>query len=52
MLHMSNDHYYDEHDILGSLIVAKDYIKGDVVIIYSDILFDAKLLRTNNSTRM
>ena len=36
-----NDRDYDEHDILGSLIVAKDYIEGDTVITYSDILFDA-----------
>ena len=36
-----NDQNHDEHDILGSLIVAKDYIKGDTVITYSDILFDA-----------
>ena len=35
-----NDHDHDKHDILGSLIVAKDYIKGDTVITYSDILFD------------
>ena len=36
-----NDQNHDEHDILGSLIVAKDYIEGDTVITYSDILFDA-----------
>jgi len=36
-----NDRDHDEHDILGSLIVAKDYIEGDTVITYSDILFDA-----------
>ena len=39
-----NDRDYDEHDILGSLIVAKDYIEGDIVITYSDILFDAIIL--------
>ena len=39
-----NDLDYDEHDILGSLIVAKDYIEGDIVITYSDILFDAIIL--------
>ena len=40
-----NDRDYDEHDILGSLIVAKDYIEGDIVITYSDILFDENVLR-------
>ena len=39
-----NDRDYDEHDILGSLIVAKDYIEGDIIITYSDILFDAVIL--------
>ena len=27
-----NDRDYDKHDVLGSLIVAKDYIEGDIVI--------------------
>tara|TARA_B100000953_G_scaffold274975_1_gene248155 strand:+ start:170 stop:916 length:747 start_codon:yes stop_codon:yes gene_type:complete len=39
-----NDAEHDEHDILGSLLVAKDYIQGDVVITYSDILFDENVL--------
>jgi len=40
-----NDRDYDEHDMLGSLIVAKDYIEGDILITYSDILFDENVLR-------
>ena len=32
---------YNEHDILGSLMEAKDYIKNDVLILYSDIIFEA-----------
>ena len=39
-----NDRDYNEHDILGSLLVAKDYIQDDLVIIYSDILFDEIVL--------
>ncbi len=31
---------YQKHDILGSLIVAKKHIKDDVLIVYSDIIFD------------
>ena len=40
-----NDAKHDEHDVLGSLMVAKDYIQGDIVITYSDILFDENVLR-------
>ena len=39
-----NDRDYNEHDILGSLLVAKDYIQDDLVITYSDILFDEIVL--------
>ena len=35
---------YNEHDILGSLMEAKDYIKNDVLILYSDIIFEAKII--------
>ena len=40
-----NDAKHNEHDILGSLLVAKDYIQGNIVITYSDILFDENVLR-------
>ena len=40
-----NDAKHNEHDVLGSLLVAKDYIQGDIVITYSDILFDENVLR-------
>ena len=39
-----NDLAHNEHDILGSLLVAKNYIQNEVVIIYSDILFDEIVL--------
>ena len=39
-----NDGNYKEHDILGSLLVARDHIQGDLVITYSDILFDETVL--------
>ena len=39
-----NDAEHNEHDILGSLLVARSYIHGDIVITYSDILFDEKIL--------
>jgi len=39
-----HDSNYSKHDILGSLMEAKSYIKDDVLITYSDILFDEKIL--------
>ena len=39
-----NDEDYDKHDVLGSLMAAKDDIIGDVLTSYSDILFDESIL--------
>ena len=39
------DHHYNEHDILGSLLKAKDFLKNDVLVLYSDIIFESKILR-------
>ena len=36
---------YEKHDVLLSLMAAKNEIKGDVIIIYSDILFDEQILQ-------
>ena len=38
------DYEYEKHDVLLSLMVAKDEIIGDVIIIYSDILYDENIL--------
>ena len=35
---------YEKHDILGSLIEARDYIKNDVLVLYSDIIFEPKII--------
>ena len=35
---------YHDHNILGSLMEARKYISGDVLIVYSDIIFDDKIL--------
>ena len=40
------DSNYENHDILGSLMVAKENIFGDVLIVYSDILFEDNILKT------
>lgn len=39
------DSDYIHHEILGSLMVARDYIKDEVLIIYSDILFEETILQ-------
>lgn len=36
---------HEKHDVLLSLMAAKHEIKGDVIITYSDILFDEKILQ-------
>jgi choline kinase len=35
---------YHQHDILGSLMEARSFISGDVLIVYSDIIFDYSIL--------
>ena len=39
-----NDENYDEHDVLGSLMAAKNIIHGKIITSYSDILFEEKIL--------
>lgn len=38
------DKDYQKHDILGSLMEARKYIVGDVLVSYSDIIFDDAIL--------
>ena len=39
-----NDEHYEQHDVLGSLMAAKDEINGRVLTSYSDILFEESIL--------
>ena len=39
------DHHYEKHDTLGSLMEAKDFLKNDVLVLYSDIIFESKIIR-------
>ncbi len=39
------DQNYEQHDILGSLMEAKDVLENDVLVIYSDILFESKIIQ-------
>jgi len=39
------DNNYEQHDVLGSLMAAKDEIRGNVLTSYSDILFEESILQ-------
>ena len=39
------DYANKHHDILGSLLVAKEYFKGNIIISYSDILFEEEIIK-------
>lgn len=38
------DQNYSKHDILGSLMEAKMILKNDVLVLYSDIIFEPKII--------
>ena len=39
------DANYQNHDVLGSLMAASDFLNGKVLTCYSDILFDDEVLK-------
>ena len=39
------DQNYESHDILGSLMEAKEFLKNDVLVLYSDIIFDLNIIQ-------
>tara|TARA_B100000029_G_C17374929_1_gene887553 strand:+ start:44 stop:790 length:747 start_codon:yes stop_codon:yes gene_type:complete len=44
-VHYVKDSNHENHDILGSLMEAKDFLKNNVLVMYSDILFEPKILQ-------
>ena len=44
-----NDLDHKKHDILGSLITARDYINDEIIITYSDQIFDEKIMESINN---
>ena len=40
-----DDQKFEEHDVLGSLMEAREHIFGDVIITYSDIIFEDLILK-------
>jgi len=43
-VHYIKDQNYTEHDILASLMEAKKFLKNDVLVIYSDIIFEKQII--------
>ena len=39
-----HDTKHEQHDILGSLMEAKKFLKNDVLVLYSDIIFESKII--------
>ena len=39
------DENYSKHDILGSLMEAKQYLIDDTLVLYSDIIFESKIIQ-------
>ena len=46
-----NDNNYEEHDILGSLMEAKQFLENDVIVLYSDIIFENKIIQQMLETK-
>ena len=40
------DYKFQDHDVLGSLMVAKSIINDDILTSYSDIIFEEKILKS------
>jgi L-glutamine-phosphate cytidylyltransferase len=45
------DNENEKHDILGSLMVAKNYINGEIIISYSDIIFEREIIEQLYKTK-
>jgi len=39
-----HDAKHEQHDILGSLMEARKFLKNDVLVMYSDIIFESKII--------
>jgi choline kinase len=45
------DNENEKHDILGSLMVAKNHINGEIIISYSDIIFEREIIEQLYKTK-
>ncbi len=46
-----SDSNFENHDILGSLMAAQNYLDNDVLVLYSDILYDESILESVLNTK-
>ena len=44
-IHYVKDSNHQNHDILGSLMEARKFLKDDVIVLYSDIIFEFKIIQ-------
>ena len=44
-----NDSDHEKHDVLGSLMTARDYMNDEIITTYSDIIFDEKIMESINN---
>ena len=44
-VHYVKDSNHENHDILGSLMEAKSFLENDVIVLYSDIIFESKIIQ-------
>jgi len=48
--HYVEDRFFKKHEQLGSLMEAKEHFDDDLLILFSDVLFDQKILSKINNT--
>ena len=41
-----HDYNYEQHDVLGSLMVARNYMNDGFIMLYSDVVFDESILKS------
>ena len=40
------DHNFEQHDVLGSLMAARNYMNDGFIMLYSDIIFDESIIKS------
>lgn len=49
--HYVEDCFFDEHEQLGSLMQAKDHFDDELLVLFSDVLFDEKIISNVNNIK-
>ena len=45
-IHYIQDHNYGHHDVLGTLMEARNFLDDDVIISYTDIIYDESIVKS------